>query len=70
MKSKKKLERKKRGGSSRAVPCSVSASEVEKILAETDWNEYWRRVQEACEPEIEAYRRAEARSRNSNHVFV
>ena len=50
--------------------CSVSASEVRAILNATDWDKFWQNVAEAAAPEIEAYRQAEARSRNINHVFV
>jgi hypothetical protein len=36
--------------------------EVEKILANTDWDDFWKKVAEKAEPEIEAYRKASARS--------
>lgn len=52
--------------------CSVSAAEVEKILKNTDWNKFWEDVHKACEPELEAYRRAAARSaaRAAMHWFT
>ena len=43
--------------------------EVQTILKNIDWNKFWQDVNEKSLPEIEAYRKAEALSRNSNRVF-
>ena len=50
----------------------ITAAQIEAILKNTDWNDYWQRVDEQAAPEIEAYRQAEARSRAraAEHWFL
>lgn len=48
---------------------SVSASDVQKILDRTDWQKYWSDVNEAASKEIEAYEKAEARSKRTNRFI-
>ena len=45
---------------------------VQNIIANTDWEAFWDGVTKACEPEIEAYRRASADSyaKSHEHWFV
>lgn len=38
---------------------------IERFCKETDWNAYWKRVIKACEPEIDAYHHAQAKSRQT-----
>ena len=42
------------------------------FLQNTDWDDYWDNVTKACEPEIEAYRRASAASyaKAHEHWFI
>ncbi len=47
----------------------LTGEEIQKILEQTDWTDFWQKVHEKSLPEIEAYRKAEALSRNSNRVF-
>ncbi len=35
---------------------------IQAFIDNTDWEKYWSGVAKACEPEIEAYRRASAMS--------
>lgn len=46
--------------------------EVKKILEGTNWNEYWRKVNEKVAREIDAYERAAVRSRRieADHFFL
>ena len=45
---------------------------VNDFLQNTDWDDYWDNVTKACEPEIEAYRRASAASyaKAHEHWFI
>ncbi len=46
--------------------------EVEKILRNTNWDEYWRRGDEAIAKEIDAYARARAKSleKSGNRIIL
>jgi len=48
---------------------SVSASEVQAILDATDWDKFWKDVADDSAPEIEAYEKAEARSKRTNRFI-
>lgn len=42
---------------------TITKSQIEDILKRTDWDAFWDKVNADAQPEIEAYRQAEARSR-------
>jgi hypothetical protein len=50
----------------------ITATQIEAILRGTDWNAFWDKVAADAQPEIEAYRQAEARSRAraAEHWFL
>ena len=48
---------------------NLTVEEIQKILDTTDWTGFWQQVHEKSLPEIEAYRKAEALSRNTNKIF-
>jgi hypothetical protein len=43
---------------------------VRRFIEETDWDAFWDRAVQRCEPGIEAYRQARLRSLSEVHVFM
>lgn len=43
-------------------PIEDSEKVIRDFIKNTDWKAYWDEVTKACEPEIEAYRQARAKS--------
>jgi len=54
------------------IPSKKIVLETQKILASTNWKQYWRDVSIHVEKEIEGYERARVRSLEtaSQHVFL